>query len=225
MVQPLGALVAGFVNDSQSHDADQKTDLSRERPAVESGTPYLEYFIRCASKQTSLLFGSGSKAPLERMRFVTSCISATMRVRQAVGNEVGKTARITFEISKPDSRARARKGNTLRQDGIQRQESNRSRFSQQYFYRQCPSRIQRLAYLSLPVSMKETRESSTTHAPLHKVSPKYIYIPHPDGRTNLTRILSPDSRSSDIINQASMQHWSGRQGGMNYNQLRSPSEW
>ena len=84
-------------DDSQSQDAEKKIELSSERPAVERGTPCLEYFNRCDSKQTELLFGSGFKTLLEGIRAEDQSLLA---IHKKLNRPTTKTTTKTMEPGK-----------------------------------------------------------------------------------------------------------------------------
>lgn len=69
---------------------------------------------------------------LKKTTFARDLLHSCHHARQAVRKRAWKTARVTSEISKSNARSRARTGISA-SGGIQRQESNRSRFSHQSF--------------------------------------------------------------------------------------------
>lgn len=122
---------------------------------------------------------------LKKTTFARDLLHFCHHARQAVENELGKRRELpprsqNLTLGRVPEREYSAPG------GIPRQESNRSRFSHQSFCRQCPKSNTAASVFIYSCIYEEVRESSTTHAALHKVSPKYIYLA--TRWTNLTRI-------------------------------------
>ena len=122
---------------------------------------------------------------LKKTTFARDLLHFCHHARQAVENERGKRRELPPRSRNPTP-GRVPEREYSASGRIQRQESSRSRFPHQSFCRRCPKSNTAASVSTYPCIYGEMRESSTTHAPLHKVSPKYIHLA--TRWTNLTTI-------------------------------------